>query len=198
MAALFRRRNRPTWYLNFWQAGKHVVRSCKTTDYAQALKLKAEEEAHHETPSRPGIQWGKIGLDKAPRSRETIRKRFEVLVKYAYCILAPEPERFKFLLEPPKVTLLFYLGRIGNPEDTKRVAAALCQGKFTVARGRPFIYRMMKRSRAAPPLAKVIARAVDQWAQLYPEQFLKTSLPDVLEGLAIDVRDAERRQQIAA
>jgi hypothetical protein len=198
MASLLHYGNSKTWFLNYWHDGKHVVKCLHTTDLAEAMKAKLAEEVAHIRPPRPGIQWAKIGLDKEPRTAATMAKRFEVLSRYAHGVLSSEPEKFGFLLQPPRRTLLFYLGKIGDPALTMRIADHVCSQKLTVAKAQALIYRVTRRARPAPPLTKVIARAVDQWAQLYPEQFLKTSIPDVLEALAIDIRDQARREQIAA
>jgi hypothetical protein len=199
MASVYRYRKTGPYYLNWRENGKHRVRSLHTTDLQEALKAKAEEERTHVTPPRRGIQWGKIDLAENPRSPETMRKRFTVLAGYAQHVLSAEPQRFAFLLCPPKPTLLAYLGRVGDPEVTRKIADHLCSAKLTVAKGRSFIAQATRRARPAPPLHVAIERAVEQWATLHPREFLATNIAETLAALSIDYRDlARQKQQIAA
>jgi 3-methyladenine DNA glycosylase/8-oxoguanine DNA glycosylase len=127
-----------------------------------------------------------------------MRARFEVLSRYTFGVLSSEPTRFSYLLQPPRRTLLFYLGKIGNPELTKRVATAVCEQRLTVARAQALIYRVTRRARPAPPLAEVVSKALDEYAQRYPEQYLQANVPETLRALAIDFEGAAARDSIAA
>ena len=199
MASLHRYRNRGPWYLNYWSNGRHVVRSTHTEDFAEAMKAKLAEEAGHIRAPRPGVRWDRIGLDKAPRSPETLAKRREMLASYAHSVLASEPERFAYLLTPPRPTLLAHLGRVGDPELTRKIADYICTEKLTVMKGRAFISHTIMRNRPATPLYKAITNAITQWGWLHPREFLTANIAETLAGLAIDYRElARQKQQIAA
>ena len=189
MASLVRNPNGLTWHLKWYENGRPRIRSLHTSDRAVALVAKLAEERTHTRPPRRGIRWASIGLHEDPRSNTTLTARASRLAEYAAAMLGEEPEKFAWLLNPPRKTTLKELGRIGPSPALKEIASQVCALKLRTVAARTFIVRARGTARGGPSLAVALSRAIGQFAKTYPERFLAENIPAALEGLAGQYRE---------
>jgi hypothetical protein len=109
--------------------------------------------------------------------------------------LGQDPQ-YAWLTQPPRIATLIELGKIGQPEALRRVATSVCSLKLKTTAARVFILKARGKSRGPIPLSLTLSRALQQYAQTYPQAFLTVDVSQVLTSLATQY--ARMNQQQAA